>query len=187
MGLAVHPDWKGHSVAAGVGGWWTGLGGRRAEVDPHRNFDFVRHVDRGAVHNVYSRTPERLAPLHTRLPASVKAPPLERRAPNTVFTDPHGEAYRKSAGGDWERHTPEGWKNDAPLERREPAPNPPRSPREGTRPTAPPHDVAPIPPHHVELERERQARTVGNQKAQEFHQNPPPKPASRNPPPRQNK
>jgi len=39
----------------------------------------------------------------------------------------------------------------------------------------------------VELERERQARIVGNQKAQEFHQNPPPQPAPRTPRPRQKK
>jgi hypothetical protein len=188
MGLSYHPEWKGHSVSMGVGGWWTGLGGRRAEVDVHRNLNFVSHVDRGAVHNIYSRTPERFAPLHSRLPAPVKVPVPDRRAPNNVFTDSHGDAYRKPAEGGWEKHTPEGWRKDvppSPPERREPAPLPPRLPREGGKPAPPPtpHEVAPIPPHHVELERQQQARTVGNQKAQEFHQNPPPKPAPRTPPP----
>ena len=58
-----------------------------------------------------------------------------------------------------------------------PAPLPPPRPM--------PHEVAPIPPHHVELERQQQVRTTGNQKAQEFHQNPPPRPAPRTPPPPQ--
>jgi hypothetical protein len=192
MGLGVHPDWKGHSVSMGVGGWWTGLHGRRPDVDVHRNLNFVGHVDRGAVHNIYARSPERLASLHAQLPPPVKAPPPERRAPNNVFTDPRGETYRKPATGAWERHTSEGWKTDAPPsapERREAAPNPPRPPAPGHRQAPPPspHEVAPIPAHHVELERQQQARTVGNQKAQEFHQNPPPKPPPRTPPPRQKK
>jgi len=196
MGLNYRPEWKGHSVSAGVGGWWTGLGGRRSEVDVHRNFNFVGHTERGAVHNIYARTPERFAPVHSHLSPPVRIPEPERRAPNNVFTDPRGHAYRKPAEGGWETHTPEGWRKDEPESRpapprREPPKEAPVPPREGGRPVPPPHpvthEVAPIPPHHVELERQQQARSAGNQRAQEFHQNPPPRPTPQNPPPRQKK
>jgi hypothetical protein len=177
MGLNYAPGWKGHSVSVGVGGWWTGLRGRRTDVDVHRNYQFVAHTDRGAVHNVYARTPERYAPVHSRLPAPVRIPEPERLPANNVFTDPRGETYRKPAEGGWERHTAEGWKKDEPPappahreERRPvPVPEPPVK-----RPPPAPHDVAPIPQHHVELERQQQARQVGNQRAQEFHQSAPP-------------
>ncbi|HLY10543.1 MAG TPA: hypothetical protein VKW04_14665 [Planctomycetota bacterium] len=201
MGLNYHSDWKGHSVPMGVGGWWTGLGGRRAEVDVHHNYNFVSHVDKGAVHNIYARTPERYAPVHSRLPAPVRMPAPDRRAPNNVYTDHQGETYRKPPEGGWEKHTPEGWKKDVPpaaparrepqpppREERQPAPVPKPPPRREPQPA--PHDVAPIPAHHVELERQQQARQVGNQRAQEFHQNPPPKPAPKpapSPPQRQRK
>lgn len=190
MGLQYHSEWKGHSVSMGVGGWWTGLGGRRAEVDVHHNYNFVSHVDRGAEHNIYARTPEHFAPIHSRLPAPVRPPSPERKPANNVYVDHQGEAYRKPPEGGWERHTPEGWKNDAPPARRETTPVPPRreappAPPVERRPAPPPppHDVAPIPAHHVELERQQQARQAGNQRAQEFHQNPPPRPAPRTPPP----
>jgi len=183
MGLNYHPDWKGHSVSMGVGGWWTGLGGKRTEVDVHRNLNFVSHVDRGAVHNIYARTPEQLAPVHNHLPAPVRPAAPDRRAPDNVFTDHRGETYRKPAEGGWEKHTPNGWEKDVPPSppvRKEPVADP-RLRKPLPAPT--PHEVAPIPSHHVELERQQQARTAGNQKAQEFHRNPEPKPAPRTPPP----
>jgi len=190
MGLNYHSDWKGHSVSTGVGGWWTGVGGRRTEVDVHRNYNFVSHSDRGAVHNIYARSPERYAPVHSRLPATVRSPAPERRPPNDVFTDHQGAVYRKPAEGGWERHTTEGWKKDvapvapAPPLRHE-RPPVPREPAPAWRaaPAPTPHEVAPIPAHHVELERQQQARSIGNQRAREFHQNPPPRPAPRTPPP----
>jgi hypothetical protein len=207
MGLSYHPEWKGHSVSVGVGGWWTGLGGRRAEVDVHRNYQFVSHVDRGAVHNIYARTPEHYAPVHSRLPEPVRPAPPDRKAPNNVYTDHEGGAYRKQPETGWEKHTPEGWKSDQPAvppARREPQPpparrdpeppavrrepqpppvrrEPPPPPRVPPQREPPPHDPAPISSHQIELERQQQARQAGNQRAQEFHQNPPPKPA---PPPR---
>ncbi len=184
MGLNYHSEWKGHSVAMGVGGWWTGVGGRRAEVDVHRNYNFVSHAGKGAVHNIYARTPEHYAPIHSRLPEPVRPTPLDRRAPNNVYTDHEGAAYRKQPEGGWEKHTPEGWKKDAPAAppaRRDPTPAPaPKAPPARREPPPAPHDVAPIPAHHVELERQQQARQVGNQRAQEFHQTPP---APRTPPP----
>jgi hypothetical protein len=193
MGLRYHNEWKGHSVSMGVGGWWSGVGGRRAEVDVHRNYNFVSHLDRGAVRNIYARSPERFAPVHSRLPAPVRSLAPDRRAPNDVFTDHQGAAYRKPADGGWEKHTPEGWKKDVspvPPARREPLPDPrERGDVRRPVPSPTPHEVAPIPVHHIELERQQQARSVGNQRTEEFHRNPEPRPAPRTPPapPRQRK
>jgi hypothetical protein len=200
MGLGVHSDWKGHEVSVGVGGWWGGVGYRARDVDVHRNLNFVSHVDQHAVHNVYARQPERLAPMDKRLPQRVQAPPPGRKSPNNVFTDPKGDAYRKSTEGDWEKHTPQGWKRDLPPpsgeedripERREPSKAPPPPPRE--TPKAPPreapkpppapvhHEAPPMPEHHVQLEQHQQSRNAGNERAQNFQQRPP-APPPRTPP-----
>jgi hypothetical protein len=221
MGLGYHSDWKGHAVSVGVGGWWGGVGYRHTDVDVHRNLNFATHVDQRAVHNIYAREPQRLAPaVHAHIPPRVQPRGPEQRAPNNVYVDPKGNAYRKPAEGGWEKHTPQGWKQDLPAtsppahtvsspnhnppDRRETPRTPPAATREVPRPSTPPpahetprtppapvhHDVPPIPAHHVQLEQQHQARTVGNQRAQSFHQNPPaPRPAPRAPsnPPRQKK
>jgi hypothetical protein len=194
MGLGYHSDWHGHTVSVGVGGWWGGVGYRHTDVDVHRNLNFAAHVDQHVVQNIYARQPQKLAPVvHSHLPQRVQAPAPERRAPNNVFVDPKGDAYRKPAEGGWEKHTPQGWKKDlpdpapepsrtqSPPARREPPKAPLPPPREVPKTPAPPvhHDAPPIPPHHIQLEQQQQARNVGNQRAQNFHQAPPA------PPPRQ--
>lgn len=209
MGLNYHSDWKGHAVSVGVGGWWGGVGYRHADVDVHRNLSFATHVDQHAVHNIYAREPQRLAPaVHQRLPQQVPARAPDRRAPDNVYVDHQGNTFRKPSEGGWETHTPQGWKKDLPgatpvqphpavsaphaaPERREPPTPPPvrETPRPAPHPapahTAPPavhHDAPPIPEHHIQLEQQHQARTVGNQRAQTYHQNPPaPRPAPRPP------
>jgi hypothetical protein len=198
MGLNYHSDWHGHSVAAGVGGWWNGVGYRHADIDVHRNLQFAAHVDNHAIHNFYARQPERLAPIHEHLPQRVQVPAPERRPPNNVYVGPQGNTYRKDPKGGWETHTSQGWKKETaplspPAPERHETPKPPvqEPPKPAARP-APPrpsaplqHDAPPIPPHHIQLEQQQQARQTGNQRAQSFQQkppSPPPRPAPRQAP-----
>jgi hypothetical protein len=166
MGLAVHPDWKGHSAPVGVGGWWGGVGYAHTQVDVHHNLSFVAHASRGAELNLYARRPEKLAPVHSRAAERVKAPEPGKRAPNDVFTDRQGNAYRRPAEGEWEQHTPQGWAK--------PALKPPPESH---------HDLPRMEQHHQELEQHSQARNEGIQRAQNYQKNtPPPKPPP--PPPK---
>jgi hypothetical protein len=114
MGLGDRSDWSGPTASVGVGGWWGGAGFQAAQIDVHHNLEFARHANQGAVHNIYARHPESLAPVHSRLPDPVRRQAPDQRAPNNVFTDPRGNVYRKPAEGGWEKHTPQGWQKDIP-------------------------------------------------------------------------
>jgi hypothetical protein len=147
MGLNYRSDWKGHTTSVGVGGWWSGVGFERRQVDVHRNLEFERQASRSVTHNIYARQPERLAPIHSRLPEPVRPLPAERRAPNNVLIDHEGNAYRKPTEGGWEKHTPQGWQKDVPHATPQPpyeAPHVP--PREPARPSAVPEHREPVRP-----------------------------------------
>ncbi|HVR85593.1 MAG TPA: hypothetical protein VMU54_14850, partial [Planctomycetota bacterium] len=156
---------------------------------------------------VHTRLPQQVRPL----------PPERRAANNVyvdpkgnAYRKPPEGGWEKHTSEGWKKDLPatspppshsSGVRAETPPERHEiprgapsttrevprtPAPSPPHEPPR-TPPAPVHHDVPPIPAHHVQLEQQNQARTVGNQRAQNFHQNPPPRPAPRAPAPRQKK
>ena len=136
-------------VSAGVGGWWGGVGTSHHLIDVHHNLDFNNHVNRNTTHNVYSRHPEALAPVHSHLPEHARVSGPEERASGHVYTDHEGNPYRKSPEGDWERRTPQTWERAAPTQ---------------------PHQVPRFEPQHRELEQRDRARTNGIDRARNYQQ-----------------
>lgn len=149
MGLRYAPEWRGHSVCAGVGGWWGGVGYRHPQFDVRRNLSFREHYEGRTVHNIYARHPERLAPIHRQLPSRVRTLPAEGRGLNNIYADRRGNPYRQPPEGGWERRTSQGWERETPVAS---------------------HEMPQLQPHHWELERRSQSRSWGQQRAAAFHQ-----------------
>lgn len=165
MGLRGVGPYRNASAATGVGGWWSGSAAAPATIDVHRNLHFSVHAREGVAHNLYSRRPERLAPVQRLLPPSTPSTPPERRLPNNLYSDRSGNVYRRPSGGEWERHDREGWK---------PAPMP-----------APPR---PMEPSRRELELQNQSRDRAMQRVESYRreatpQSRPPSKAPTPPPP----